>query len=839
MFTMRTIALKLFRAAWANVLTSISIITISICLVMTISVYIWNANSQMKEEIKALFGEMDIMVGYNPEQNIVLTNTQIENFEAMPGVTKVSSVSLAHTKVENEQNTTFYTVGVENDNLVKSRYHFNVNLGPNDVVIAENVARLFHKEVGDTLNITFNKTGGDSIEADTGNFTIKEILPPLKGTDSPNFILVQNDVLKTRMEVSNEQTAGMYALIKTEENMATSIGTELKQLDETLRVDVMSDYDEFKKNLQALMIFMIVLAFFILLISSVLLLATFQLLFYKIKEQLMVLRALGASSRQVRHIVQLQLSLIICFGVILGTSVSLLVVKSWLPQLISLMKLPEAKTDFPIIFVFGIAITSFALLHLVTQWQVRKSASLLPLQIATENENLSLRWTKWKTIIVSGFVVISLFLFLNANQVGTSSGQGALMILIGTLFVSGILLYIMPYLFTALFKISLKSIRSVFGKEAYLAYQQLMPQVRRNMPIIQSIIGLMVILIFGSSLFKTIQQSSYEDVISQYETSIKIDNELKDPTITPALIEEIETLPSVSYAYARSNYANIDLQIGNDWISKNVIAIDVQKYVQLGKLKAIDGDFKNGLIITESFAKEHKLAVGDRFKTGGYDNELQQVIPIGELQIIDIVDSSINESDLMVDWSSFLSNIAKTSIAKTYIKDIMVETDNTEQALAEVSYLVERWPAIKITDKETIIEQSNDLTFQRWSLFAGVFVILIITTCLGVLQTLLHSIYAKRGDYAIQRLIGLSPNGLIKLILTQALSFVLYGLTVGTFLGLLVTKLMSNIDGAPIYYDFVTLGVTSIVFLSVTLIVFTLQGYWISRKKLANEMIDI
>ncbi|MGE7674513.1 ABC transporter permease [Lysinibacillus sp. NPDC094403] len=839
MFTMRTIALKLFRAAWANVLTSISIITISICLVMTIGVYIWNANSQMKEEIQTLFGEMDIMVGYNPEQNMLLTNTQIEKFEAMPGVTKVSSVSLAQTRVENEQNTTFYTVGVENDNLVKSRYHFNVNMGPNDVVIAENVARLFHKEVGDTLNITFNKTGGDSVGADTGNFTIQEILPPLKGTDSPNFILMQNDVLKTRMVKSDEQTSGMYALIKTEDNEATTVGTEIKQLDETLRVDVMSDYDEFKKNLQALMIFMVVLSFFILLISSVLLLATFQLLFYKIKEQLMVLRALGASSRQVKRIVQLQLSIIISFGVILGTSVSLLVVKIWLPQLISLMKLPEAKTDFPIIFVFGIAITSFALLQLVTQWQVRKSASLLPLQIATENENLSLRWTKWKTVFVSGFAIVSLFLFLNAKKVGTSGGQGALMILIGTLFVSGILLYMMPYLFTALFKISLKSIRTVFGKEAYLAYQQLMPQVRRNMPIIQGIIGLMVILIFGSSLFKTIQQSSYWEINSQYETSIKIDNELNDPTITPALIEEIETLPSVSYAYARSNYANIDLNIDNNWRSKNVTAIDVQKYVQLGKLEAIKGDFKNGLIVTESFAKEHKLAVGDRFKTGAYDEELQQVIPIGELQIIDIVDSSINNSDLIVDWSSFLSSIDKTSIGKTYIKNIMVETDNTEQALADLSNLVKRWPALKITDKETLIEQTNDLTFQRWSLFAGVFVILIVTTCLGVLQTLLHSIYAKRGDYAIQRLIGLSPSGLIKLILTQALSFVLYGLTVGTFLGLLVTKLMSTIDGAPIYYDFVSLGVTSIVFLGVTLIVFTLQGYWISRKKLANEMLDI
>lgn len=107
MFSMRTIALKLFRAAWTNVLTSISIITISICLVMTMSVYIWNANTQMKEDIQALFGEMDLMVGYNPEQHKLLTNEQVSHFQSMPGVTQVSSVSLTHTILENEVSTNF------------------------------------------------------------------------------------------------------------------------------------------------------------------------------------------------------------------------------------------------------------------------------------------------------------------------------------------------------------------------------------------------------------------------------------------------------------------------------------------------------------------------------------------------------------------------------------------------------------------------------------------------------------------------------------------------------------------------------------------------------------
>ncbi|MGN4127934.1 ABC transporter permease [Lysinibacillus sphaericus] len=822
MFTMRTIALKLFRAAWTHVLTSISIITIAICLVMTMSVYIWNADSQMKEDIQALFGEMDLMVGYNPEQDKLLTNEQIASFKSLPGVEEVSSVSLAHTTVENEEQSPIYTVGVENDDLVKSRYHFSVNLTPKDVIISENVAQIFNKQVGDTIHI------------ETSDFTIQEILQPIKGTDSVNIILLPNDILKTWMDHSNEQTAAMFSLIKTDANVATSIGMEIKQLDETLRVDVASDYDFYKENLQALMIFMIVLSVFILLISSVLLLSTFQLLFYKIKEQLMVLRALGATSHQVKRIVQLQLSLIISFGVLVGMSVSILVIKLWLPQLISFMKLPSAKTELPVVFIIVIAVASFLLLQFVTKWQVQKSASLLPLQIATDNENQRLQWKRWKTIVISGTGVIALFLFVNA-QVVDKSGPSALMILIGTLLLCGILLYMMPYLFTALLKISLKPIRKALGKEAYLACQQLMPQVRKNMPIVLSIIGLMVILIFGSSLFKTLQHNELAFINSQYETSLKIKNELNDPTITQDLIDEIESLPSVSYAYTESNYGYIALQIGTDWLPENYTTIDVEKFVQLGKLNPIEDDLKNGLIITENFAKKHQLSLGDNLTAGTYDNATQQDMKIGQLKIVGITSAPINSSDLMVDCSSFL-----TSIDRTIITDIMVEASDTEQAFTELAYLEERWPALQFSDKKTIIEQSNEMFFQRWSLFVGVFVILIAATCLGVLQTLLHSVYAKRGDYAIQRLIGLSPNGLMKLILTQVLSFVLYGLTVGILLGLLLTRMMAFIDvDAPMVYDFFTLGITSVVFLLATFVVFTLQGYWISRQKLANEMVDM
>ena len=105
----------------------------------------------------------------------------------------------------------------------------------------------------------------------------------------------------------------------------------------------------------------------------------------------------------------------------LGTTLSLVVIKIWLPQLISLLHLPNAKTELPIGFILLIALSSFLILQMMTKWQVAKSSRLLPLQIASENEHLHLRWTKWKTIIVSIVGVIALLFFLQAYLAGTGS----------------------------------------------------------------------------------------------------------------------------------------------------------------------------------------------------------------------------------------------------------------------------------------------------------------------------------------------------------------------------------------------------------------------------------
>lgn len=547
----------------------------------------------------------------------------------------------------------------------------------------------------------------------------------------------------------------------------------------------------------------------------------------------MVLRSLGASSRQIGRIINTQLSAIILFGIIFGTTGGVLIIKIWLPQLVSLLSLPIAKNDFPAVFVFAIAIASFCFLQFFTKWQVRKATQLLPLQIESDNENVLLKWTVWKKIIVSVMTLASLLCLTTGQLAENANGKGPLLIIIGSLLLCGVVLLTIPFIFKAVLNIALQPVRSIFGKEVYMACQQLLPQIKRNSTVVLSLIGLMVILIFGSSLLKTVQFNEQSYINERYKTSIILKNQMMDSSITPSILEEIENLPSISYAYAKSDINGLQFKHKGNLIYSDYATIDVAKYIKLNLIEPIDGDLTNGVIITKQFAEKNHLSLGDSIPIKLNVLSSQEQSAGGTYQVLAI--EPLNFVDMYIDWSS---TIAKQE--PPILNEIMVETTNTKHAVAELQDILQQYPTFLLSDKDTMIDQANEMFYQRWSLFVVVFIVLIAATSLGVIQTLLHTIYVKRNDYAIQRLIGLSPNGLMKLILTQVLSFVLYGLTTGTILGLLLTRLLAIIDpSGGIMFDFSTLTIVSLSLLISTLLVFTAQGYWISRNKLAMEMKNI
>ena len=137
-----------------------------------------------------------------------------------------------------------------------------------------------------------------------------------------------------------------------------------------------------------------------------------------------------------------------------------------------------------------------------------------------------------------------------------------------------------------------------------------------------------------------------------------------------------------------------------------------------------------------------------------------------------------------VDWTS--------AYAQAHLSIHEVKVNTTD--IAALEQFVEEHPMFHVLEKQEALSQSQTMFNQRWSLFIGVFVILLGATTIGIIQTLWHLVYTNRSQYTIQRMLGLSPKGLVKYLCMQVLTFTLYGLFNGLIIGALLTSIVKLID---------------------------------------------
>src|SRR5699024_3513181 len=127
--------------------------------------------------------------------------------------------------------------------------------------------------------------------------------------------------------------------------------------------------------------------------------------------------------------------------------------------------------------------------------------------------------------------------------------------------------------------------------------------------------------------------------------------------------------------------------------------------------------------------------------------------------------------------------------------------------------------------------------FQKFYFLINRFLIfLIVSETFGVLQTLMNDIMTQKSNYRITRLLGLTQNGMMSVIVWQALIFMCYGVAFGVTFGIFFTKLLwFVIDPASNISVDTTLVIKTIsIMLLLTLICFTLQGYQMIRYPLES-----
>lgn len=682
-------------------------------------------------------------------------------------------------------------LGVNNDGLTKSRFHFTNDIQQNEIIISERLLSSLEKSIGDQLIIEHN------------TFTIADTLP----INEFNTAYMTNSDMKAMFPYMQE---GKFVLVQTLPELEEIVGTQIAEMDESLRIDLLNESDTMQRNIESLLIFIIVLSVFVLIITGTLLLSNFRIIFTKLQKQLMRLRAIGATMRQVAIIVLTQLTTIIIIGVTAGTLLGVGMMKIGLHTIIQFLELPPIQTTTPITTVILIALSSLVILQLFVMWQVWKSSNVLPMQMKQLEKQVV--WTQIKWWISSCIAVIAILLLLIGMK-GNAPAQS----LIGITMITVLLIYALPYVFKWCIQHTLPYSRRVFGKNIYLALQRLLPQVRKNMSTILTIISLMVILVFSTATMKSIATSSEKYIDDKFETEVYGTYDLADITgeRTLELLADIQNLEGVRDVYAKSVIANFSIQLPDKMIDTDIRATNLAHQAKHYPL--------TGAVVEESFAKEHQIEVGDALKIIDFYHNADYDPLI--VSAISNEASLFQFNNIVIDWSEEIAGVLN-------VNEIFVDADDAEA----LQPIISKIPALHFTTKTAELEEEYKMFQQRYVLVIGTLIILIAGASFGVLQTLMNDILTQKSSYRITRLLGLTQNGMMSVIIWQAFIFVCYGVLFGLIFGVFFTKLLwfvidpaSNIlvDGSAVLY-------TVIVLLVLTVICFTLQGYQMSRYPLEN-----
>ncbi|TPF19021.1 ABC transporter permease [Priestia megaterium] len=822
MRTIKGVALRLFKANKFIVFSSILSIAISATLVLSMVLFSFNAQNTLKNQMKQAYGEMDLSVGFNMDQSNVLTPKLVNEIVQNKKVNKVSKVSIAHLNV-NKMDTAIYTVGAENNYLPKSRYHFTEDLNEESVVMNKGLAKVLHAKIGDKILIENKK------------YTLVETVDDLTATGSaPDMLILNQKVVKSYIQAKdNRKAEATYLLIKAKNNVNTlTLANQIKSYDKDLRIDIAEQDYGVKSNLQSLHLFIVVLSVLVLIVTSLIIISNFELLLYKMRNQFAIMRSLGASTKQISKIIMIQSTVINITGISLGFILNFLSQRTLYSWVEKLFNIPTTPSEFNVGAAISISILAFIVIQLFLFVPAYRSTKVLPLKTMEENEKLNYSYSKVRVTLSKVLVGIAVFLIIGSQVLPTRGTYGPAMLLISTVLVLLAFVLVFPIWLPKILEwFFLPYGQRLFGQEFYISVKNLIPQVRKNTAIILMISSLMIIAVFGSVTLRTIQISQLEQLKKDFATPILIETRIDNSKINS--MEFTKTVEELSGVKSVSNFSTLglaELQTEGKKVDMNYAVVDLKRLQVQGLMAHLNSKTpSNGLILSERFAQQSHLKVGQTVPVGEFSNETQIVESKGTFKVIAIEKQLLNNADAYVDWNN-------QKLLDVIFYTLYVDSEHIKNTVNELEELKSQYPEIKISNYEQSVKEANKMFYQRWGIFILVIATLVASTMVGVFNSLANNIYSKRKEFAVLRAMGVTPKGLRKVILSQVNLYIGIGLIIGIIMGLLTTFILLLVDPGEFVIDYKVIITVSLLMLAGSTLIFWFVGNKILSQELSIEL---
>jgi putative ABC transport system permease protein len=517
--------------------------------------------------------------------------------------------------------------------------------------------------------------------------------------------------------------------------------------------------------------FLLIFAGIALVVGAFLIVNTFSILVAQRSRELALLRALGASKRQVTWSVLLEAFVLGVLGSTLGLALGVVLAMA-IRALFSRFGLDLSGQ--PLVFAPRTFVASYAVGILVTvaaAWlPARRTSRIAPVQalrddVALPETALHRRLLAGVGLVVAGLVALWLGLFSDVPRGGWAVGGGVLAILLGVAAASPVICRPFLVLVRRLYA-------GLFGTVGNLAGQNALRNPRRTAATASALmIGLALactMAIVGDSAKASVDRSIAENFVGDFVVSNVFGGPFS-PTIGDRMARIDGVTDVVRERYNRAHLDNTDADQGFAATDPGAVAP-----LELDVVAGDGGDLADDSVLVEqSWADDEDVAVGDELTfdmpagsttyrvAGIYDDNPVVFFPV--LMTLDAMrDAGYPESD----------------------NAVILMTDDSPGVQQRLDDVVADLPVVTVKNEAEFAQEQREPIDRFVLMIFALLGLALVIAVLGIVNTLALSVIERTREVGLLRAIGVSRAQLRMMITLESVVIAVLGALLGVVLGI-------------------------------------------------------
>ncbi|WP_225840166.1 ABC transporter permease [Streptomyces sp. NK08204] len=497
---------------------------------------------------------------------------------------------------------------------------------------------------------------------------------------------------------------------------------------------------------------------------------TFTMLVAQRTRELALLRAVGASRRQVTRSVLIEAFVV---GTVAGAAglAAGVGIGAGLRSLLG--SFGATVPDGPLVITPGTVVAALAVGVVVTvlaAWLPGRRAAKIPPVAAMSSvharattKSLVLRNTIGALFAAAGVAVVVAGTTMDGTDGQGPMGLGAVLLIIGVFVLT-------PLLSRPLIAAAAPVLR-VFGVSGRLARQNSVRNPRRTAATASALmIGLTLITgmtVMAGSLQKSIDRMASSAIRADYVVSMA-----NASPLSPDVAEKLATADGVTASSPlRGGVSRVDGE------TEDLTGVDGSTIGELTDLKVTDGSFTVGgsrVVVDEDRAEEHGWRAGSRFTAHFEDGSARTLTVAGVYQGNRLINGIMLDSKVLTphlkDPADIRVMVRMAHGASGAAKDGLERTLGSN-------------PAIKVQDKKDVSHDIAKMFTMMLNMVYGLLGMAVIVAVLGVINTLAMSVVERSQEIGMLRAIGLDRASVKRMVRLESLVISLFGGVLGIGLG--------------------------------------------------------